>query len=254
MARRVQPRDLISDCFLREIRHFLWVESSLLGDRVDAGWSCRDHALVTAFLIRLLGYELVFRNGEALFAKRRNGKSDGFSFTQNPHSWLFVRGIGAIDLSIKPYTGVQGDDVRIGIKCVYGGEWIPRGRGKAYFFEDSSEFARAVDSLPQHRHQASVAYLAREAEYFHRGHLTHAAGWTASPLTKLLDSTYGANPSDLYAALMLHLRSFLEGTAASMSIFSFSEAWSRLAEVRKGAIDRALQCMQEANTVLSNAE
>jgi len=68
-------------------------------------------------------------------------------------------------------------------------------------------------------------------------------GWIGSPLTLYLDSHYG-NPSDLYAALMLHLRAFLDGDAQSLTGLPFDEAWRWLARVREGAIDRALQSIE----------
>jgi hypothetical protein len=238
LARRVQLKDLLSDPFLRELHHFLWIGPSVHGATTDAGWSCRDHAWITALLARSLGHKPILLHGEALFVVGPNGRSESVSIRQRPHSWIAMEEVGAIDLSVKPQSRVSGSDFRLPITCVFANAWIPRARGKVAFIEDAAVFARAAEELPQRRNQASAVYLINEAEDFHAGHLTRAAGWIGSPLTLYLDSLYG-NPSDLYAALLLHLRAFLDGDAQSLTGLPFEEAWRWLARVREGAIDRA---------------
>lgn len=243
LARRVQLKDLLSDRFLRELHHFLWTGPSVHGATTDAGWNCRDHAWVTALLARSLGHKPILLHGEALFVAGPNGRSESVSVRQRPHSWVAMEKVGAIDLSVKPQSRVSGNDFRLPIACVFANAWIPRARGKAVFTEDAAVLTRAAEELPQRRNQVSAVYLINEAEDFHAGHLTRAAGWIGSPLTLYLDSLYG-NPSDLYAALMLHLRAFLEGGAQSLTGLPFDEAWRWIARVREGAIDRASRCIE----------
>ncbi len=237
MARRVQLRELHSDRFLRELHHFLWVGPSVHGEATDAGWSCRDHAWITALLAHSLGHKSVFFHGEACFVVGPNGRAASTSIQQRPHSWVVLDKVGAIDLSIKPENRVSGSDFRLPISCIFANAWMPRARGQVYFLEDAAVFVRAAEELLQHRNQISALYLVNEAEDLHAGHLTRAAGWIGSPLTLHLDSLYG-NPSDLYAALLLHLRAFLDGDAQSLTGLPFDEAWRWLARVREGAIER----------------
>lgn len=243
MARRVQLRELHSDRFLREVHHFLWVGPSVHGATTDAGWNCRDHAWVTALLAHTLGHKSVFLHGEACFAVGPNGRSESTSIQQRPHSWVALDKVGAIDLSIKPENRVSGSDFRLPISCIFANAWMPRARGQAFFLEDAVVFARAAEDLPQRHNRISAVYLVNEAEDLHAGHLTRAAGWIGSPLTLYLDSRYG-NPSDLYAALLLHLRAFLDGDAQSLTGLPFDEAWRWLARVREGAIERAARSME----------
>jgi hypothetical protein len=81
-------------------------------------------------------------------------------------------------------------------------------------------------------------------EYPHAGHLTHAAGWIGSALTVWLDATYG-NPSDVYAALLMHLRAFLEGGTRSLADLPFEKSWAIIADQREGAIDRARRYIED---------
>ena len=133
-----------------------------------------------------------------------------------------------------------GDRFQTAITCIFADEWLPHGRGKSYFFTDANAYARAVDELSARRNQLSAVYLNQEAEQLHEGLLSRAAGWVGSPLTKRLGSIYG-NPSDLYAALLLHLRAYLAGDAPSLSGLPVEESWARPAHTRVGAIDRARQ-------------
>lgn len=238
MARSAQLSDLMSRRFLREIHHFLWTDPSVCGEGVDAGWNCRDHTLVAAFLVQSLGYKPALFHGEAFFVKGQTEKSGSVSFYQRPHSWIVVEGVGAVDLSIKPDLSSAGDNFRMPISCIFANQWIPRGKGNTSFTEDGEMFAQATGAILHRCNQASAVYLVREAESFHAGHLACAAGFAGSPLTRKLDAIYG-NPSDLYATLMMHLHSFLEGSTQSLSGLPFEIAWRRLAGAREGAIDRA---------------
>ena len=244
MARRVRLRDLFSDPFLREIHHLLWLEASAAAHAVDGGWTCRDHAWATALLSLTLGHTATLVSGEAFYSSGGTAASPANRFNVNPHSWAWINGIGAVDLSVKPVSRIAGSDFRVPIKCVFAGEWIPRRRNSALFVENAAEFARAVEEVSPRRNQAAAVYLAKEAEYPHAGHLTHAAGWIGSALTQWLDTAYG-NPSDVYAALLMHLRAFLEGRARSLADLSFERAWAVLAAERQGAIDRARRYIED---------
>jgi hypothetical protein len=239
-------RALHDDRFLRELHHFLWIEASVIDGTADAGWNCRDHAWVTALLARSLGYRPALFHGEAFFALGPSGKSTGFSVSQKPHTWVVVEDAGTIDLSIRPNVRIDGGDFQLPISCIFADSWLPRGRGSASFLADARAYARAIEDLPLRRNTLSAMYLVREAEQFHAGLITRAAGWIRSPLAHQLGSIYG-NPTDLYSALALHLRSFLEGKVQSLANLLPMEAWQRLACAREGAIERACHCAEDAS-------
>jgi hypothetical protein len=246
LARRFPLRALHEDRFLRELRHFLWVEPSVIGGAADAGWSCRDHAWVTALLSRSLGYQPALFHGEAFFAMGPSGRSAGVSVSQKPHSWVVVEGAGTIDLSIRADVRIDGGHFRLPVTCIFADAWLPHGRGNACFLADARAYAHAIEDLPQRRNTLSAMYLVNEAEQFHAGLITRAAGWIRSPLAHRLGSAYG-NPSDLYAALALHLRAFLEDETQSLTGLPAMEAWNWLARAREGAIERACRCIEESS-------
>jgi hypothetical protein len=243
MARQVQLKDLLSDRFLREIHHLLWLEASTAGVAVDGGWNCRDHAWITALLSLAFGHTATLVSGEAFFSKGATAASSANSFHVKPHNWAWIHGVGAIDLSVKPVSRIAGHDFRVPIKCIFAGEWIPRRRSNAYFLDNAAQFASAIEELPL-RNQTAAVYLSHEAEYLHAGHLERAAGWIGSALTGWLDAAYG-NPSDIYAALLLHLGAFLEGRARSLAVLPFEKAWAVIASERAGAINRAHRYIED---------
>lgn len=241
-ARRIQLRDLISDRLLREIHHFLWIEPIISAEVVDAGWSCRDHAWLTALLAHSLGCRPTLFHGEAFFVKARTKRSGTISYYQRPHSWVVVEGVGAIDLSINPDFIISGDHFQIPIKCIFSDQCQPVGRKKVFFCHQGNAdvYSRAIEYPEKLSTEVAAIYLIKEAEQFHAGHIQRAAGWIGSPLTVRLDAVYG-NPSDLYAALLLHIRAFIEGRAPGLSGLPQEESWRRVADTRQSAIDRACQ-------------
>lgn len=243
LSRRIQLRELVSLRFLREIHHFLWTDPQIIGNTVDAGWNCRDHALVAGLLCESFGFKALLIHGEALFVRGATTKSASISYSQRPHQWVLVEGIGAVDLSIKPEFNNAGDNFRLPIKSVFANDSHPRGRARIFFLEDAALFARADSELLQHGSHSTAVYFTREAEHPHDGHITHSAGWIRSALTVWLDAEYG-DPCDLYAALLLHLHAFLLGNVSSLANFSFCESWKRIAQSRENSIARAKSLLQ----------
>jgi hypothetical protein len=211
---------------------------------MDGGWNCRDHAWASALLSLTLGHTATLVSGEAYFSRGATANSVANSFHVKPHSWVRVHGVGAIDLSVKPVSRIGDNDFRLPIKCIFAGECIPRRKHDAYFLEDPARFARAVETLSGQGNQAVAIYLARDAEDPHAGHVSRAAGWIGSPLTIWLDAAYG-NPSGIYAALLMHLRAFLEGRARSLTNVSFEKAWATIAAKRDGAIECARRYIED---------
>lgn len=207
---------------------------------VDYGWNCRDHAWLTALLLRVLKREAVVLHGEAWFIAGPTAKSGGFGVQQQLHTWVSLEDVGAIDLSIKPEVSSESQRFRLPISCVFANDWNPRGRGQTYFFRDSGAFSRATTDLPRRPNHASAVYLVKEGESVTSGFLAQAAAWINSPLTDQLRHKYG-DPSDVYCALLLHLGRFLHRGCESLSALSPSESWAALAHSRAGAIEQALQ-------------
>jgi hypothetical protein len=236
----VQLRDLLAAPFLREMHHFLWIEPTQVGGMTDPGWSCRDHAWLTALLARSLGHDPLLVHGEAFFVRGPAAGAASISGHQSPHNWVYLPDIGAIDLSTRCDWQLAGGDYTVPIDCIFANTWIPRRKGKAYFLHDPGQFSGAIEELSRQRNRYSAIYRVGEAEELHEGHVTRAAGWIRSPLAARLGAVYG-DPTDLYCALLLHLRALLDGKAPSFAALPQAKAWEAIARARDGAAARASQ-------------
>lgn len=224
---RFALRQLIAPQFLRELHHFLWTEPCMVNNQVDAGWNCRDHAWTLSFLLQFFGIESIVAHGEAFFAAGPTAKQSAISYVQAPHSWLVIRTLGAIDLSIKPCFMSADDRYSVPIKFVFLGNAAPAGCDTLFFSEDSA-YRKAVDRLPAQRNRIGAAYLFRQYESLGDEHFRFAAGWIGSSLARLL-GTRDNDPSWLYAALLRHLINFIQGRTRSLAALPFRDAWSAVA-------------------------
>ncbi len=229
MIPHFQLRHLVAPRFLRELHHFLWTEPCLIGNQVDAGWNCRDHAWTLSFLLQSFGFESVVAHGEAFFAAGPAAKRAAVSYAQTPHSWIMVKDLGAIDLSIRPDFSSAGDDFGVPIEWVFLNKGSAGNKCNTQFFNDAAAYRRTVDQLPQLRNRISAAYRIDGYEHLDSNHLEFAAGWLRSSLADRLGLRYG-NPSRLYLTLLDHLGGFLRGTTPSLATLSFDDAWAAIAD------------------------
>ena len=238
MTGRAQLKDLISDRFLREIHHLLWTEPGVPEDRFDPGWSCRDHAWATGLLAHSLGYEAAFAHGEAFFTMGGGARSAGHCMTQADHTWLTVRDVGIIDLSVRPDGNFPGIDASFPVKCIFANDWIPRRRTKVHLVAGRNEFVRLTSDLARNSSQTAAVYFPAKVEPVGPEYLGTAAQWIGSILTRKLTATYG-DPTAIYAALFVHLRGFLDGTSASLAALPVDDAWQSLWKARGNAANLA---------------
>lgn len=234
MTPHFQLRHLVAPRFLRELHHFLWTEPCLVGNQVDAGWNCRDHAWTLSFLLQSFGLESVVAHGEAFFATGPAAKRAAVSYAQAPHSWVMVKDLGAIDLSIRPDFSSAGDDFGVPIEWVFLNKGSAGSKCDTQFFNDDAAYRRTVEQLPQLRNRIGAAYRIDGYEQLEGNHLEFAAGWLRSSLSDRLGIRYG-NPSRLYVTLLDHLGGFLRGTTASLAMLPFDDAWAAIADQQQRA-------------------
>lgn len=201
----------------------------MVGNQVDAGWNCRDHAWVLSLLLQSFGFKSAVAHGEAFFAAGPAAKRPAVSYTQAPHSWILVKDLGHIDLSIKPDFVSAGDVFSVPIEWMFLNKTSAGNKCDTWFFSDAAAYQRTIDQLPGRRNRISAAYYIRRYELLESNHLESAAGWLRSSLADRLGTRYG-NPSGLYAALLDHLRGILHGTAPNLVALSFDDAWAAIAE------------------------
>ena len=235
-----QLRHLVAPRFLRELHHFLWTEPCLIGNQVDAGWNCRDHAWILSFLLQSFGFESVVAHGEAFFAAGPAAKRAAASYAQTPHSWVMVKDLGSIDLSIRPDFSSAGDYFGVAIEWVFLNKGSAGNKCDTLFFNDAAAYRHTVDQLPALRNRIRVAYRIDGYERLDRNHLEFAAGWLRSSLADRLGIRYG-NPSRLYITLLDHLAGLLRGATPGLATLSFDDAWAAIANQQQRITESVLR-------------
>src|SRR3954451_940894 len=223
------------DRFLEELHAFLWTDEFVNNGEIDGGWSCRDHAVVVGGYLALAGAQVRIRHGRNMFVAGPG--SDGappMGLGQNDlsparvgHSWLWVDGLGDVDVSPKLHPGPAGWRP-IRAKGVIGSAWDVRD-GSAPFLLVTSPDAyerqvalatRAVDE----RH--AIYWLMRE-EPLTADIVLRGLSWSNSRVSlRLLNRRM---PDDLYARFAAHLQGVVNGTRRSLRRVSVNKAWSTIA-------------------------
>jgi|GEM_PF-2920880 len=200
----------------------------MIGNNVDAGWNCRDHAWLLHFLLQGFGFETLIAHGEAFFGVRSGVRHQSVSYTQIPHSWVFVKGLGSIDLSIKRRFITSGDQFEMPIDWVFLDNTPPLSRCTSVFCDNRQCYQLAVNDFQQENRAAGAVYLVDSLERLDEVHLNHGAAWMQSPLAYGLRERIGKDPSPLYVALLDHMTDYISDTAPSLTGLTFDGAWDSL--------------------------
>lgn len=200
----------------------------MIGNNVDAGWNCRDHAWLLHFLLQGFGFETLIAHGEVFFGARSGARHQSVSYTQNPHSWVVIKGLGSIDLSIKRRFITSGDQFEMPINWIFLNNGPSLSRCTIVHCDNRTSYQRAVGDLQLENRIAGAAYLVDSFERLDDSHLNHGAAWAQSPLAHGLRERTGKNPSPLYVALLNHMSDFISGRAPTLTGLAFDDAWDYL--------------------------
>jgi hypothetical protein len=92
---------LYSEEFVEEIHHLLWQAPFNNKGAMDAGWNCRDHALIVALLLRNFGIPSFVCFGKMMLVTGPNGNERSLGDSVNPHSWNFIQEADWLDVSVR---------------------------------------------------------------------------------------------------------------------------------------------------------
>ena len=220
---------LSSKRFLRELRHFLWMEPHLNNGVLDQGWNCRDHSWVAAHLIKAAGHEPYLFRGAATYVCRK-GK---LAVEQRTHSWVGIEELGCFDFSIKPTTSFSGKTVALPFNLLFSNRLIPANGRSCEIVRRNNVYLSQVRSALKQKRNAGIYFL-ESGSGIGTESILLAAEWINSPLTDK-PRRWFARPTNLYAALVIHLLSFVSGDSSSMAEMSQHEAWSELSALESDA-------------------
>lgn len=216
-----------------EIHTFLWMKPLTNKGIIDAGWNCRDHALVLGALFAAQGRSPVIAHGRNMLVCGPSKGNPPIGIGQElgygaGHTWLDVEGI--TDISIKPPNAPQTKKL-MAITILAGVCRTPVGL-KVINCLSEADYQNAIGVGSHEKDQLRVVYLEQKREPFTFSILQNPFPWVYSPLSERLRQEY---PPGIYANLVMHLLTRLERGGRSLADRSLASAWKAVA--KRGDVD-----------------
>lgn len=235
-SNRQLERALTDVDLLDELHTLLWLDAYYNRGTFDPGWSCRDHVVVVGKLLVDCGADVMIRHGRSMFVQ--GSTSDGeppVGIGQLPemkpmsrswHSWLWVEGLGNVDLS--PKLSDRAPHWRpITSQGVIGSRWLVQ--GEAVFIEcrTPSDFDREVATASHSVEARTAIYFVEGEEPFTNEIAYRGLAWANSPLSRKLQQRH--LPEDIYARAAIHIPKAADGERRPLRRVSQFKAWDILA-------------------------
>jgi hypothetical protein len=231
--------------FQREVHRLLWITPLINAGEFDAGWSCRDHAvLLAAFLaVNTVRSEIV--HGRCMFVQ---GPVDGAPSVglgqelqqRSGHSWLDVPSAGMVDLSPNLSLDVPGGWRSVEFAAILFDRWWPLERGRVVKCVTAQIYEAEVAQATHQDGEATAIYLEQRRERFDPPNLVKAIQTIDSPLS---DRIYERHGPLAYGAALVHLLEFVAGKARSIASVSQTKAWLLVMEKYPKPLETLLSIM-----------
>ena len=223
-----KSRMMGTSAFKKEINHLLYSQSYTGRDgEFDAGWNCRDHALVIALMLKRGDSFPKIANGKCMFVQGPYSGNAAFGIGQenhylNGHNWVVHSTFGLIDVS--PSLEASHHRFRAPFNGIFNRVWLPPGKEKTKVLvcHDPDDYEKEIS-------KASKAYGHSTAIYMHLDDLEVTGKLIKSPF-KFLNSRFSTEikkrfGSDFYPAVANHLHHFMLGERDSLLSLAYLKAW-----------------------------
>ncbi len=147
--------------------------------------------------------------------------------------------LGSFDLSIRPSALIDGDELRLPMKLVFGNRVLSGTKVGFGLVRDEASYRRALSGALTANKSAAI-YLLLQGDEFDVELLRSASAWINSPLTDKL-KIICKDASSVYCALVLHLIEFLRDRKSTLTGLSQEQAWQEVAKQS----DSAANVLQE---------
>lgn len=235
---------LRSPVFLKELHRLFWVEPFDNRGNWDCGWSCRDHALVAACVLRAFETHTQFVHGLQMCVQGAAAGLPPIGLGQagpghGEHVWLKSPAGEIIDLSVRlSGTGMGAGWRSLDIDGVVHGEWLPAGIGSVV---ECSTIADYQKRIAQASHQDGVnvlLYCPLAGADLDRPKIVNAFDFVNSPLT---DRLRRRRDTELYAKAVGHIIEVVSGQRRPASGLSQNRAWDIVAQRPAGETEWILR-------------
>jgi hypothetical protein len=217
-----------SESFRREINHILWLSPITNKGKLDAGWSCREHALFLGVLSMLHGIPSYAIHGKATFVVGPHTGRPPVGISQDRHTWVRIEGVGSCDLSVR-LDKFSGTATWTDWPSSYllGSKFLPPDTTHFVAVSDENRYEQMIALSTHSESTKSAVYLQLHAERIGLEHVENMRKWCNSPLTDRLKTAFPAR-TDVYAKAVLHLEDFLQGRGSSVAELHQMNAWAQI--------------------------
>ena len=228
-----QSRMMGTAAFKKEINHLLYSNSFTGSDgEFDAGWNCRDHALVMALMLKSGDTYPQIANGKCMFvqgpvsgnAAFRIGQED---YYKSGHNWLVHAKFGHIDVS--PSLLSKEHRFREAFNGIFNRVWLPPGKERVsvVLCDDPLVYQEEIEKASHKMSHSTAVYL-------HLDDLEVTEKLIKSPF-KFLNSRFSAEIKsrfgpDFYPAVAKHLHDFVLGKRESLMSEGRVKAWGAVVD------------------------
>ena len=214
--------------FKKEINHLLYSTGYTGNDgEFDAGWNCRDHALVMALMLKSGDTYPKIAHGKCMFVQGPFSRNAAFGIGQDNkhksgHNWVVDSRFGLIDVS--PNLEAKQHRFRASFNGIFNRVWLPPGKEKVKVIlcNDPDEYDREINSASRANGHSTAVYL-------HVSDLEVTEKLITSPF-KFLNSRFSTEikrrfGSDFYPAVAHHLQGYIRGERDSLVSQGKLQAW-----------------------------
>ncbi len=222
-----QPR------LVNEVHFLCWRPPFKNGSHLDAGWMCREHALIAASLGALMGFSAHLAWGKVALVGDVEGQSVRQIMKTDPHSWAMFESVGICDLSLNlvEAPGIRWKPWPISVLAM----GHPQLHLAMYGHDESEKWERAIDAA-SHTGGFHIVYLGGSIEPLSVRYLKGALEHINSPLS---DELRNLGDIEIYSKAVRHLWEVHNRRRNCLSIsgISQSDAWKRLSTMASGATE-----------------
>lgn len=235
----------LSDDLLAEIHRLLWIEPFYNKGKFDAGWSCREHALIVGCLLEVYGISAQVVSGKNMFVRGQSNGRPPVGFGQEVqgkegHMWLEIEGYGVLDVS----PNISGDAVplphwtTIPFKGIFGNRWSPANGGDFIQCDSELSYSSQIARCSHLEDGIQAIYWPQQRENLNASMVQEAFDFMNSPLTDYLRRNFAR---DVYSKAILHFIDRTEGKGRSLAGVSRNKGWSLIAGRSGNATEEVLK-------------
>ncbi len=219
--------------FKKEINHLLYSNHFTSSDgEFDAGWNCRDHALVVALMLKSGDDYPKVANGKCMFVQGPVSGNAAFRIGQEDHSksghnWLVHSKFGLIDVS--PALQSREHRFREPFNGIFNRVWLPPGKERTSVVQhlDPDDYMKAIEKARRALNHSTAVYLHLDELEVTEKLIKSPFKFLNSRFASEIKSRYGAG---FYPAVAKHLHGFMLGKRDSLTSLARLQAWGSVVD------------------------